>query len=82
MDSNAEFMEFLRNKRIQILFFVLGATGGFLYWKFVGCNGACTIKSVWYWMTLWGAAVGYLIGDFVNDFLVRRMRKKEEENAR
>ncbi|MCF6333365.1 MAG: DUF6132 family protein [Draconibacterium sp.] len=67
---------FFRNKKLQIVFILLGAVGGFLYWEFVGCtSGTCLIKSVWYWSTLWGAAVGYLVGDFLN----KRKKKKEEK---
>ncbi|TNF45624.1 MAG: hypothetical protein EP310_01215 [Bacteroidetes bacterium] len=70
--------EIFKSKRVQIVFLLAGATGGFLYWRFIGCNsGTCAIKSVWYWSTLWGAAVGYLVGDFIMDFINRRKRKKE-----
>jgi hypothetical protein len=75
-------MNFIRKKQISILFLLIGAVGGFLYWKFVGCkSGTCPIKSVWYWTTLWGAAIGYLIGDFLNDFLEKRKNKKEKNSA-
>jgi hypothetical protein len=61
------------------LFAAIGALGGFLYWRFVGCNsGTCPIQSVWYWSTLWGAAIGYLFGDFLNDFIKKRKKKAEE----
>jgi hypothetical protein len=71
-------MEKIKQKRLALIFLVLGAIGGFLYWKFVGCNsGTCAIKSVWYWSTLWGAAVGYLIGDFITDILKKIGTKKE-----
>ena len=74
-------MEFLQRKRLQLIFLIVGALGGFLYWKFIGCNtGTCAIKSVWYWSTLWGAAVGYLLGDFINDFLTKRKKKKEDDS--
>ncbi len=73
-------MEIIKHKKLSILFLVLGAIGGFLYWKFVGCNsGTCPIKSVWYWSTLWGAAIGYLLGDMVNDFIKKRKNKNKEE---
>ena len=63
-------MEMIQQKQLSLLFLVLGAIGGFLYWKFVGCtSGTCAIKSVWYWSTLWGAAVGYLLGDFISDII-------------
>ncbi len=71
--------KFLENKKLAVVFTLIGALGGFLYWKFVGCNsGTCPIKSVWYWSTLWGAAVGFLAGDFLNDFLKKRKEKVEE----
>ncbi len=75
-----EIKEIIKSKRIQIIFLLAGAVGGFLYWRFVGCNsGTCAIKSVWYWSTLWGAAVGYLVGDFIGDFVEKRKMKKGEE---
>ncbi len=55
-----------------------GAVAGFLYWRVVGCtSGSCPIRSVWYWSTLWGAAMGYLLGDFVQDLIHSRKNKKE-----
>ncbi|QGY47168.1 hypothetical protein GM418_26945 [Maribellus comscasis] len=69
--------------KVQIGFALAGAIGGFLYWRFVGClSGTCPIRSVWYWSTMWGTAVGYLAGDFINDILVRRKNKKEENSER
>jgi hypothetical protein len=73
---------FIQKYRLQIIFTILGAIGGFLYWRFVGCiSGTCAIKSVWYWTTLWGSAVGYLAGDFIHDIIVKRNNKKEEKNS-
>jgi hypothetical protein len=64
-----------RNKGIPIILSIIGAIGGFLYWKFVGCNnGSCIIKSVWYWSTLWGATVGFLFGDIINGFVKTKKR--------
>lgn len=75
-----DIKEIFQTKRIQIIFLLVGAVSGFLYWRFVGCtSGTCVIKSVWYLTTLWGTAVGYLVGDFVNDIIQKRKRKKEEE---
>ncbi|KAF0238568.1 MAG: hypothetical protein FD181_940 [Prolixibacteraceae bacterium] len=67
----------VRSNRTQIIFLLAGATGGFLYWRFIGCSsGTCAIKSVWYWSTLWGAAVGYLVGNFVADLVKKRNKRK------
>jgi hypothetical protein len=70
----------IKTFQLQIIFTTIGAIGGFLYWKFVGCNnGTCMIKSVWYWSTLWGAAVGFLIGDFIYGFLKKKKGGKNKE---
>lgn len=46
---------------------ILGVIGGFLYWKFVGCeSGSCPIKQNWMLMTTWGGIMGYLIGDMIS----------------
>lgn len=74
---------FIVKYRIQVVFTLIGAVGGFLYWKFVGCaSGTCPIKSVWYLSTLWGTVMGYLIGDVIADFIRKRKlaRQKNEEN--
>ncbi|MFV0593133.1 MAG: DUF6132 family protein [Draconibacterium sp.] len=82
LDVEKQMMEIIKQKKIALIFLVLGAIGGFLYWKFVGCtSGTCAIKSVWYWSTLWGAAVGYLVGDFINDLLAKSKKKKEKKNV-
>lgn len=42
---------------------VLGAVGGYLYWRFVGCNsGTCPITSSPTISTLYGALIGWLAG--------------------
>ena len=74
---------FFKNKILQIIFALAGALGGFLYWKFVGCeSGTCAIKSVWYWSTLWGAVFGYLIGDLIGDIVKKFKNRKNRNNER
>ncbi|MDX9882487.1 MAG: DUF6132 family protein [Prolixibacteraceae bacterium] len=58
-----------------MVFTMTGAAGGFLYWKFIGCtSGTCPIQSVWYYTVLWGAAIGYLAGDIIIDFIKKRRK--------
>ena len=69
--------ELFRKHQFIIVFSILGAAGGFLYWKFVGCqSGTCPIKSVWYMSTIWGLLIGYLSGSILKDILVSVSRKK------
>jgi len=66
--------------RYKLVFAVVGAIGGFLYWKFVGCNsGTCPIKSVWYFSTLWGMAMGYLFGDLSASFILKRGTENDKK---
>ncbi len=40
---------------------ILGASAGFAYWYFVGCqSGACPIKANAYYMTGLGAVTGFI----------------------
>ncbi len=78
-----ELKGIFQSKRIQIIFLLIGALGGFLYWRFVGCtSGTCAIKSVWYWTTMWGAAMGYLVGDLIDDIIQKRKKRGEGLNER
>lgn len=46
----------------EIIGTLVGAIGGFIYYYKVGCStGSCPIKSNPWLMTLWGAAMGYLL---------------------
>jgi len=50
-------------KEIQTLIgAVVGAVGGFLYWRYVGCGtGACPITSSPIMSTIWGGLAGGLL---------------------
>lgn len=61
---------------------LLGALGGFLYWKFVGCtSGTCAIKSNWYLMIPWGMLVGYLAGSLAGDLFRRKQAGNKSDNS-
>ena len=56
---------------------VMGAIGGYLYYRFVGCaSGACPITSNPYISTVYGGVIGTLIG-----YIVTPGKKKEEQGA-
>jgi hypothetical protein len=70
--------EYLRKHIITIIFSVAGTTGGFLYWKFVGCaSGTCMIRSVWYFATLYGLVSGWVIGSLAEDLIVKFKKQKK-----
>lgn len=67
---------FIKRYRLYLIGGVLGAIGGFLYWRFVGCqSGTCPITSSPYTSTIWGALIG---GTFFSIF--ERKRPKVEDN--
>jgi hypothetical protein len=52
---------FLKKYALTFTGILIGAFGGFLYWHFVGCaSGSCSINSVWYNSTAYGAIMGGL----------------------
>lgn len=51
----------LKNK-LGLLGIIIGAIGGFLYWKFIGCStGTCMITSKPLNSSLYGGLMGYLL---------------------
>jgi hypothetical protein len=66
----------------EIIGAVIGAIGGFLYWKYVGCvSGTCTIKSNWYLMVPWGMLLGYLAGSIAGDLIRKKKAVKEKQDS-
>ncbi|MDT8401018.1 MAG: hypothetical protein RQ743_04920 [Bacteroidales bacterium] len=60
-----------------ILFTIAGGAGGYLYWHFIGCKtGACPIKSVWYYSTLYGLILAYLAGDIITGLFTKKRKDK------
>ena len=56
--------------KVPFFIAVLGIIGGYLYWNFIGCSsGNCGITANWHSSMGFGAIMGWLIGDIVNDKL-------------
>lgn len=52
----------LKNNWLTLVGGILGAAGGYLYWRFVGCaSGSCPITSSPLMSTIWGAIMGGLL---------------------
>lgn len=59
----------------------LGALGGYLYWKEIGClTGSCPLKSQWQTMVPIGAYFGFFFGDLLKGFLASRKRAGSRQN--
>ena len=53
---------FVKQYKLELIGVILGATAGYIYWKFVGCaSGTCMITSKPLNSSLYGAVMGYLL---------------------
>ncbi len=65
---------FLSKYKLQLIGTLIGLLGGFLYYRFIGCNsGGCPITSNPWISTLYGGLMGYLVFD-----LFKKKPKKED----
>ena len=70
-----KLMGFVKKEKLAIIGVGIGILGGFLYWRFVGCNsGTCPITSSPLYSTLWGGLMGGLLLD-----MFKKKEKKEAE---
>ncbi|MDF9828893.1 DUF6132 family protein [Parabacteroides sp. PF5-6] len=52
----------IKENGLMLIGLIVGAVGGFLYWRFVGCSsGSCPITSSPLMSSLWGAVMGGLV---------------------
>ena len=64
---------FLQKHVLTLIGIVVGALGGYLYWRFVGCStGTCPITSSPLNSTIYGAIMGGLVFS-----LFKKSKKKE-----
>ncbi len=62
-------LNWIKKRKISVIFLFLEGLSGFLYWRFIGCSsGTCPITSNWYASTLYGMLLGWLTGDLVASF--------------
>lgn len=55
-------LKLIFNKYKVVIFPVLGAFSGYLYYYFIGCrSGSCPITSNWMISTLYGAVIGFVL---------------------
>lgn len=54
--------KYIRKYGLTVVGAIIGAIGGYLYWKFVGCNsGSCAITSNPWNSTAYGTMMGGLL---------------------
>jgi glycerol uptake facilitator-like aquaporin len=57
-----KILDLMRKNWFYLAGGIVGATGGFLYWRFVGCStGTCPITSSPIMSTIYGAVMGGLL---------------------
>lgn len=57
---------FMQKYWLLVVGFVVGAVGGWMYWRFVGClGGSCPIWSNMYIATGYGGLLGFLLAGLV-----------------
>ncbi len=67
--------QFINRNLLKIIGVTAGATAGFLYYQFVGCqSGTCPITSNPYISIAYGGLLGYLIFD-----LFKKKDKKDDK---
>lgn len=53
---------FIKKNWLTLVGIIIGAIGGYLYWKYVGCTtGTCPITASPFNSTLWGVVLGGLL---------------------
>jgi len=57
----------------------VGAIGGFLYWKYIGCmDGACPLASNWIIMIIYGTIFGGVLGNVVQGIVVSKNKTADK----
>lgn len=67
---------FIKKNILGIIGIVVGTIGGYAYYYYIGCkSGTCPLTSNPYISMLFGAIMGYLIGD-----VFKKNEKKSDKN--
>jgi len=62
---------------------VVGALGGFIYWKEIGCiTGTCPLKSQWQTMIPIGAYFGFVFGDVLKGFIAPKKNNEVDTDKK
>lgn len=76
IQENKKVLFYKKISILSIVGLVVGAIGGYIYYREVGCvSGTCAITSNPYMSIAWGGAFGYLVFDMFN------VKKKKQSNT-
>lgn len=64
--------------KLTIVGTLLGFAAGYIYWYYWGCVDGCTIRSVWWRMSLWGALMGGLLFSMVQDRISTKQNNSQQ----
>ena len=80
----AHTKKFIKKYGVFLIFALIGAVGGYLYWYYIGCkSGTCPITSRWANSSLYGALLGYLTGDLIWGFFKNKKKPQvDKENEK
>ncbi len=53
---------------------VASAIAGYIYWYYWGCTEGCTIRSIWWRMSLWAGLMGGILASMLHDYLAKRSK--------
>jgi len=74
-------MKWLLQNKLVIAGIIIGAVGGFIYWKQIGCStGTCMITSKWHNSMAYGALMGGLLFSFFQKPVKTNKETKGTEN--
>lgn len=62
-----------------LLFIVVGALSGYLYYELYGCTRGCAITSVWYHSSAYGGVMGFLAAGMLKDHFMKPAEKEHHE---
>lgn len=70
---------YISTNLLMIIGAIVGAVGGYFYWKYVGCvSGTCPIFAAPWSNVIWGGAIGALLFSIVGDIVNRSKNRKKK----
>lgn len=69
----------IKDSKYLISGLFIGAAGGFLYWKYIGClDGTCALASNWIVMIVYGTILGGVLGNIIQGIVITRNKTSDK----